>query len=586
MKRLLAFLLIISAAAGLHAQSAHSVHMEQSAAWSAMGRLGDLEYDSINQFSGRMEQAAARTSLNKRVFGYHPYWSGSSWVNYRWDLLSDLCYFSYEVDPATGNPITTHDWETAAVIDTALARGVKVHLCVTLFSGHATFFGNPQAMQNLTMNLIDKVLERGAHGINIDFEAVPSYQKQPMTDYLTSLAGALHVAAPGTELSIAAPAVNWNNTFDMQALGPVLDLVMIMAYDYYWGGSSMAGPVSGLWPMSGTFPYGVARSLTSYQAAGVKPDKILIGVPYYGREWPVTANTFPANTTGTGSAVLYRTIMAGSSGNYSPENHYWDYRSYNPYFSFFTTHWRQCFYDDVRSLGVKYDLVNRRNTAGIGIWALGYDNGRSELWNLIETKFTGTPLVKCADTLADTGGPWFNYGAVEDYTETVTASWPGPLTLSFESLSLETGYDSLWIYDGANTSAPLLLALSGNTVPPAVQTTTESFSLRFKSDNQTNFAGYILHYACPTAGMYDFEPEEYLRVFPNPATDWLCIQTLAEKPRNPVIRIFSADGRLVAGPLLPESSETFLSLSGLNPGIYLLVYSANNYSATTRLVIQ
>ncbi len=586
MKRLLAFLLLISSAAGLYAQTVQSVHMEQSAAWSGMGRLSNPEYDSINQFSGRMEQPATRTSLNKRVFGYHPYWSGSSWVNYRWDLLSDLCYFSYEVDPATGNPLTTHDWETAAVIDTALARGVKVHLCVTLFSGHATFFGNPQAMQNLTINLIGKVLERGAHGINIDFEAVPSSQKQPMTDYITSLAGALHVAAPGTELSIAAPAVNWNNTFDMQALGPVLDLVMIMAYDYYWGGSSMAGPVSGLWPMSGIFPYGVARSLTSYQAAGIMPEKILIGVPYYGREWPVTANTFPANTTGTGSAVLYRTIMAGSSGNYSPANRYWDYRSYNPYFSYFTSHWRQCFYDDVRSLGAKYDLVHRRNTAGIGIWALGYDNGRSELWNLIETKFTGIPLVKCADTLADTGGLWFSYGAGEDYTETVTASWPGPLTLSFESLSLEPGYDSLWIYDGATASDPLLLALSGNTIPPAVQTSAEIFSIRFKSDNQTNLAGYILHYSCPTAGVYNPAPGPAMRVFPNPASDRLSIQLPGKPIQNTQIRIYGPDGRLTAGPFLPEGSETVISLTGIKPGIYLLVCSATDWNSATRIIIQ
>jgi hypothetical protein len=44
-------------------------------------------------------------SLSKRVFGYHPYWTGTKWTAYRWDLLSDLCYFSYEVDPLTGNAL-------------------------------------------------------------------------------------------------------------------------------------------------------------------------------------------------------------------------------------------------------------------------------------------------------------------------------------------------------------------------------------------------------------------------------------------------------------------------------------------------
>ena len=308
---------------------------------------------------------------SKRVFGYHPYWGGSAWQNYRWELLSDLCYFSYEVDPATGNALTTRNWETAPVIDTALAHGVRVHLCVTLFSGHATFFGNPQARQTLTGNLISMILSRGAHGINLDFEAVPSSQQQGLTNYITELSQALHAAIPEAELSIAAPAVNWNNTFDLPAITPWLDLVMIMAYDYYWDGSSIAGPVSGLWPLTSSFNYGVNRSLTYYQSAGVPVEKLLLGLPYYGREWPVTANTLPANTTGSGTAIVYRNIRANSSGNYNPANLYWDYRSFNPYYSYFTGQWRQCFFDDVRSLGAKYDLVNRRGAGGIGIWALG-----------------------------------------------------------------------------------------------------------------------------------------------------------------------------------------------------------------------
>lgn len=64
---------------------------------------------------------------------------GSAYNNYDWDLLSDLSYFSYEVDAATGNAVSTHGWATANVIDVAKSNGVRVNLCVTLFSNHATF---------------------------------------------------------------------------------------------------------------------------------------------------------------------------------------------------------------------------------------------------------------------------------------------------------------------------------------------------------------------------------------------------------------------------------------------------------------
>lgn len=68
----------------------------------------------------------------KLVFGYHPYWIGDAWQDYQWNLLTDLCYFSYEVDPSSGNPVTLNGWDTNPVIDSALANQTRVHLCITL----------------------------------------------------------------------------------------------------------------------------------------------------------------------------------------------------------------------------------------------------------------------------------------------------------------------------------------------------------------------------------------------------------------------------------------------------------------------
>ncbi|GIS55081.1 hypothetical protein Ct9H90mP29_21230 [bacterium] len=39
---------------------------------------------------------------SKEVFGYHPYWMGTAWTNYDFNLISTLAYFSAEVTP-TGN---------------------------------------------------------------------------------------------------------------------------------------------------------------------------------------------------------------------------------------------------------------------------------------------------------------------------------------------------------------------------------------------------------------------------------------------------------------------------------------------------
>ena len=51
------------------------------------------------------------------------------------------------------------------------------------------------------------------------------------------------------------------------------------------------------------------------------------------------------------------------------------------------TAWRQLYVDDAQALKAKYDLVNRYGLRGAGIWALGYDGTRTELWTAIRDKF-------------------------------------------------------------------------------------------------------------------------------------------------------------------------------------------------------
>lgn len=546
-----------------------SIHQQQSESYGMLGELTDQQYDSISGFTQSKSNSQTALPLQKRVFGYHPYWSGNVWQNYQWDLLSDLCYFSYEVDPATGEAITTHDWATSPVIDTALAHGVKVHLCVTLFNGHATFFSNPLSRQTLTANLIELVSSRGASGINIDFEAVPSSQQQGLTDYIIQLSQALHTVLPQAELSIAAPAVNWSNTFDIPAISPWLDLVMVMAYDYYWNGSDLAGPVSGLWPLTASFNYGVNRSLSYYQYMGVPEAKLLLGLPYYGREWPVVSNVLPASTTGQGTAITYKNIR-GNTTNYKPANYNWDYRSYNPYYSYFTNQWWQCFFDDERSLGAKYDLVNSRGIAGIGIWALGYDNGYNELWNLIEQKFTLPPQSLCADSIYDSGGPWWNYASNESYTETIQSAWPGPLTITFSNLNLESGFDSLWIYDGLTVDAQLLAALSGNELPPAIITSGNVFTLKFTADALNVSSGYELIWKCPTAGVDYNELFTDLKIYPNPATEFLNVRFSKLPGKSIRASLINMKGQDVLNRTMQPSISFALPVKSFNSGLYIL----------------
>jgi spore germination protein YaaH len=50
--------------------------------------------------------------------------------------------------------------------------------------------------------------------------------------------------------------------------------------------------------------------------------------------------------------------------------------------------YRQLFFEDSKSLSIKYDWIKKNQVGGVGIWALGYDNGYSDLWNLLVDKFS------------------------------------------------------------------------------------------------------------------------------------------------------------------------------------------------------
>ncbi|MDD5569634.1 MAG: glycosyl hydrolase family 18 protein [Bacteroidales bacterium] len=431
-------------------------------------------------------------NLNKRVFGWHPGWlSANEYLNYDYSLISDLCYFGYEVNPSTGYATTTYNWLTAPVVTDALNAGVNVSLCVILFASHATFLNSSTAKQNLISNVISLVQQRGANGVNIDFEGMDPSTSTSFANFMIDLCQQMHSAIPGSEVSIAMPAGNWSGTYSSSTV-PYIDLYLIMGYDYYWSSAPNAGPVApkysnGFWDMGDE-----TGSIVYYLNAGIPKNKLALGIPYYGYDWPTTSTALKAATTGGAFSRKYPNAAAAAQ-TYTRK---WDNNSATPYFTYNSGGSRQCWYDDEISLGLKYDMVNMFDIAGIGIWALGYDDGSTALWDLLKDKFTScaTP-VSCTGTITDMGGPG-NYYNYENWTYTIAPPSAGSITLTFTSFSTESNYDFLYIYNGDNTSSPLIGKYSGTTSPGTVVANSGKITLKFTSDNATTSGGWVANWAC------------------------------------------------------------------------------------------
>lgn len=477
-------------------QGYKSIMQEQSEEYSKYNLSSEAEWDSLRGGPKTKPSSAKSTActLNKRVFGWHPYWMGTSYNNYDWELISDLSYFSYEVDANTGNAITTHNWLTANVVTTAQANGVDVNLCATLFSNHATLLGNATSKQTLISNLISLVQQRNAKGVNIDFEGVPSAQSAAFTAFMIDLCNQMHAAVPNSEVSVALPAVNWSGVYDVASMASYVDLFCIMGYDYYWSGSTTAGPTDPLFNFQTSYNYTLSKSITYYLNNGVPASKLILGLPYYGREWPTSSSTVPSSTTANGVSRTYDFVRANSTGNYNTAQ--WDANSFTPYYVYNSGGWNQCFIDNAYSLGKRYDIVNQRDIAGIGIWALGYDDGYTELWDKIRDKLSSCGSVACSDTIYDMGGPNRNYYDNENYIYTIAPTGASSVSLAFSSFNVELNYDTLWIYDGPGISSQLIGAYTGTNSPGTVNSTGSSLTIRFKSDGATVNPGWMAIWNC------------------------------------------------------------------------------------------
>lgn len=361
--------------------------------------IHQIENEYYNKFPDQNNQIITKNnpnvigykplSLSKVIYGFHPYWENGSETNYYFSLLTHIAYFSAEIN-TDGSFSNTRSWATANVIGEAQKYGKKIHLCVTLFTDHSILLSNSASVNNLISNIITQINVRNADGVNIDFEGMAASNKTNFKNFILNLGTSLK--SINKELVVELPAVDWNGIFDntfFTTVTTVVDYYFLMAYDYYWTGSTNAGPVAPI--TTGTSVRHVERSIDAYLSVGCSSSKLIAGVPYYGYQWPVVSNSRMANTSGTGISKIYsaaKTTIAGLPA----EDKFFDDTYKAPWYRYQNAgQWYQCWYEDVNSLAIKYNLVKNKGIAGTGIWALGYDGTNTELWNLLKTNFASTP---------------------------------------------------------------------------------------------------------------------------------------------------------------------------------------------------
>jgi spore germination protein YaaH/flagellar hook assembly protein FlgD len=357
--------------------------------------------------------AASVAGLRRQVFGFLPYWelSGAS-TSLAFDTLSTIAYFSVGADRAgnllkkTSSGGTTTGWggwtssSMTSVINAAHARGTRVVLTASVFAwtgSQATIqralLGSSAARLNLARQLAAAVRDRGADGVNLDFEPLASGYETQFTAFVKTLRSQLNAIRPGYQVTFDTTGYVGNYPLAAAIGSTGADAVFIMGYDYRTSGSGTSGSID---PLSGP-TYDLADTVRTYTSI-VAPSRVILGVPWYGRAWSTTSSSpRSANQSGAkfgySTAVNYENIPAlvakyGRRWDAVEQSPYIAYRRQNCTSTYgCVTSWRQVWYDDAASMALRLQLVNDYGLRGAGMWALGYDGAYPDLDRALANAF-------------------------------------------------------------------------------------------------------------------------------------------------------------------------------------------------------
>jgi spore germination protein YaaH len=202
--------------------------------------------------------------------------------------------------------------------------------------------------------------------------------------FVDELADGLH--ADGRTLTVSIPPIYDAGTtsssgfwvYDYASIAPLVDRIRIMAYDF---SVNEAGPIA---PLSF-----VERAIEGALEATDAPDKLVLGIPAYGRNWPVFVDgDCPESELQGITSITTRTVddLIARRGA-TPA---FDETTGEAFFEYdlevtdgerTCTETRQVHYVDARGIRMRMDLAREYQLDGVALWALGFED--DEVWAAI-----------------------------------------------------------------------------------------------------------------------------------------------------------------------------------------------------------
>ena len=246
----------------------------------------------------------------------------------------------------------------------------------------------PSSRQKFARTSVEIVADNDLDGVDIDWE-YPNQRgddnvfrpedKQNYTLMFKKIREELDVLSKKTgktyELTTAVGAsYRYIENTEMDKCAKYLDYVNLMTYDFYTGGDS-AGHHSNLYPPEDYKKDASAdKSFKDFVAAGVPAEKLVMGIPFYGRSWIMKSSekhgiNMPVEGRARGGGYNY---IKDSLVNKKGLVRHWDQKAQAPYL--FNEETNQLIvYDDEESVKIKCEYVLDKNMGGMMFWQYASD---------------------------------------------------------------------------------------------------------------------------------------------------------------------------------------------------------------------
>lgn len=292
-----------------------------------------------------------------------------SLINHTQDTLNEISPSYFDIDKSGNLILNTVDTN---LVNEMHEDGIKV---VPFLSNHwDREVGRAGLLnrQKLSTDIANAINKYNLDGVNVDIENVTEVDRASYVDLVRLLREKIP-SNKSVVVSVAANPYNlntgWQGSYDYEKLAKHADYLMIMAYDEHYE-SGTEGPVASISFVEKSIEYAISK---------VPKEKIVLGIPLYGRYWQNGASygglavslekteelvkNYKSTVTYDDASKSVKAVITIQNSDSKPKI-YGKTLNAGTY-----TIW----YENEASVRAKLELINKYDVKGAGTWRLGLE---------------------------------------------------------------------------------------------------------------------------------------------------------------------------------------------------------------------